>query len=32
MQPISIQNKGKYIQRICKNTDIDKMKSHVGLD
>lgn len=31
MQPIHIQNKGKYIQNICKNTDIDNMKSHVGL-
>lgn len=32
MQPIYIQNKGKCIQKICKNTEIDKMKSHVGLD
>lgn len=31
MQPIHIQNKGKNIQQISKNTDIDKMKSHVGL-
>lgn len=31
MQPIHIQIKGKYIQQICKNTDIDKIKIHVGL-
>lgn len=31
MQPIHIQNNGKYIQNNFKNTDFDKIKSHVLL-